>query len=332
MPEKFSPSVRHCKLIEILWESKEGISIAELAKKFEVDMRTMRRDLSMLKKQQLVSETTEAHGRKLWYSERNPLQPAQFDFDEAAALYLGYRHLAPLANSFLWKAAQNGLRKIREQLGSQYVQFLDKLLETFRESTTGWSDYSQHSDIISTLIPACEDQVELLITYRSLTAEQEEQYAIHPYELVTQQGTMYVVGFSCKRNEIRTWKLNRITGAERTKEKFKKPKDFDSAKYRRKGFGIFVLNEDTVQKIRIRVDPWLARYVQEHHWHETQKFEQQPDGGVIVQFEVVPTHELINWTLKLGRHAEVLTPESFRETVQKEITEMARRYNQSTKR
>jgi proteasome accessory factor B len=74
------------------------------------------------------------------------------------------------------------------------------------------------------------------------------------------------------------------------------------------------------------VDGFMARYVQEHHWHETQQFDVQPDGSVIVQFNVVPTQELNNWILKVGRHAEVLEPAALRQEIKSEIADMARRY------
>ena len=114
-----------------------------------------------------IREYTEVHGRKLWSINEDPFVPAQFDFKEAAALYLGHRFLAPLANSSLWEASERGLQKIRKQLGTKYVGLLDQLLEIFYESTTGWSDYSQQSDIISTLILACEEEKETVIRYRS---------------------------------------------------------------------------------------------------------------------------------------------------------------------
>ena len=180
--------------------------------------------------------------------------------------------------------------------------------------------------MIEALIQACEEKNETTIRYHSLTAKEDKTYTIHPYELVSKGGTLYVVGFSCKRNEIRTWKMNRIVEAECLKTKFTRPKDFDVEVYRRRGFGVFVFNNEPVQKVRVKVDKWMARYVQEHQWHETQQFEQQPDGGVIVQFEVVPTQELTNWILKLGRNAEVLQPQSLREEMEAEIGEMWRRY------
>ena len=205
---------------------------------------------------------------------------------------------------------------------------LRQLLEIFRESTTGWSDYSQQSGIITTIITACEDKKETVIRYRSYAATEEQLYTIHPYALITQMGTLYVLGFSCRRNEIRTWKLNRIIEAERLKTTFKKPQNFDIDSYRRRGFGIFVFNNEPIQKVSIKVDGAMARYVQEHHWHETQQFKKQSDGSVIAQFEVVPTRELINWILKLGCNAEVLKPKSLRQKVIAEIDKMRRRYTE----
>ena len=330
MPLKNTPSLRNLELLTILKESQGGVTLKELVKRLKVDERTVRRNLKTLIKSGIpVLESTEAHGRKVWSLKENPFKSAPFDFEEAAALYLGHRFLAPLTNSSLWEAAGDGLQKIREQLSPQYARFLDQLLDIFSESTIGWSDYSRQSEIFTTLIMACEEEKETVIRYRSNTEEAEQDYTIHPYSLVMQGGTLYVVGFHCKHNEIRTWKLNRIVTAERLSKKFKKPKDFNADNYRRKGFGVFVFNDEPVQKVRVKVDGIMVRYVQEHRWHETQQFEEQPDGGVIVQFEVVPTQELVAWILKLGRYAEVLEPESLRREIKMEIADMNRRYKRN---
>jgi len=324
MPSNNPPAVRQWRLIEILKELKNGVTFEDIAEKLGVDTRTIQRDLATLKKWELpIRETTTAHGRKLWRMEENLLTPSVFHFDEAAAFYLGYRFLAPLAGSFLGEAAKEGLQKIRGQLGTQYIRILDQLLEIFRESTTGWSDYSHQSEIIATLITACEERKETVIRYHSYAAKEEEFYTIHPYALITQMGTLYVLGYSCKRNEIRIWKLNRIIKAEPLKSTFKRPKKSDIDAHRRKGFGVFVFNDEPVQKVRIKVDGTMARYVQEHHWHETQQFKKQADGSIIVQFEVVPTRELTNWILNLGCNAEVLQPKSLRQEVAAEIAKMS---------
>jgi len=328
MPPKTPPTARQWRLIEILKKSKNGITLADLADQLGMDVRTIQRDMANLKKSGLpIKGKNEAHGRKLWWIEENPLTPSAFNFEEAAAFYLGYRFLAPLAGSFLGEATKNGLRKMKKQLGTDHIRILDRLLEMFRESTTGWSDYSKQSGIIETLITACEDRKETSIRYRSYGSKEEQRYTIHPYALITQMGTLYVLGYSCKRNKMRVWKLNRIVETERLKTTFIKPKQSDIDNWRRRGFGVFVFDDKPVQKVRIKVDGPMARYVQEHHWHETQEIKQQKDNSVIVQFEVVPTRELTNWILNLGCNAEVLKPKSLRLDVAAEIEKMHRRYS-----
>jgi len=113
-----NPTTRQWKLVKVLKESLDGVTLKELADRFEVNERTIRRDLSALSKEFPIQESIEAHGRKLWSLDETPFVATSFNFEEATALYLGYRFLAPMANSFLWEAAQSGLQKIRDQLGT----------------------------------------------------------------------------------------------------------------------------------------------------------------------------------------------------------------------
>ena len=323
----------------MLQESSDGLALEALADQFGVSKKTIQRDLKKLQKSELLTfqVSRKAHGRKLWQIDESPHTSSAFKFDEAAAFSLGCRFLAPLKNTDLGEAAKEGLQKIRKQLGqlgTYQICLFSRLLEVFYESTTGWCDYSKQSEIITTLTMACENERETVIRYRSYAAEEEQCYTIHPYALIIQMGTLYVLGFSCKNDEMRTWKLNRISTAECLKTKFNKLKNFDLDTHRRKGFGVFVFSNKPVEKVRIKVDGVMARYVQEHNWHETQYIEEQPDGSVIVQFEVVPTQELTNWIMQLGCNAEVLEPESLRQRIASEIAKMNQRYTttKSTKK
>ena len=303
--------------------------LTEIADRLGVSVKTAQRDLAELNKSELLTfqVSRKAHGCKLWQIVDEPSNSSfVFNIEEAKAFSLGCRFLAPLKNSDIDGAAKEGLQKIRKLLGTQYVHLLDQILKIFCESMTGWSDYSQQSSVIATLISACEDEQETVICYRSYAAEEEQCYTIHPYALIIQMGTLYVLGFSCKNDEMRTWKLNRISTAECLKTKFNKLKNFDLDTHRRRGFGVFVLSDKPVEKVRIKVDGVMARYVQEHNWHETQYIEKQPDGSVIVQFEVVPTQELTNWIMQLGCNAEALEPESLRHKIASEIAKMNQRY------
>ena len=303
----------------------------DLAKRLNVCERTIVRDIKKLKELGIpIQDEKEAHNRRrVRYIAEKKGEPALLHYDEAAALYLGHRFLAPLTNSFLWEAAQTGVQKIRNQLGIQYVGLLDQLVKLFSGSTMGWCDYSQQSDVIETLIHACEDKKETEICYRHLL--KDRRLTIHPYEFVTQDGTLYLIGYSCPSNRIRIWKVNRIVEAVCLKTTFKKQKNFDAAALCRHNFGVSagICLRGEPEKIRIKLDPQIAQNIQEHRWHETQQFEQQPDGSVIVQLMVFPTAELLHWVLSLGYHAEVLEPIDLREDVEMYAAKMLQRYKTS---
>lgn len=322
------PTIRHWKLLRLLSESPGGLSLKELAESLNVTSRTVNRDLALFQEVGIpVCETTGQHGLKLWsVSEAEEAIPLNFSYDEVAALYLGRRFLAPLTKTFLWDAADSALRKIRTRLGPQAVRYLDRLLDTFRLTTVGWSDYSEKGDLIDALILGCEENREVLIGYRSLAADEDENYAIRPYELVYHEGTLYVVGFSCKSQGIRHWKIDRMSSALASNQKFDPPEDFDTEQYRKSGFAIFTSTDLAVCRIKVRFDRRVARYVSEHKWHESEKFAEQNDGSLLAEFELAATEEFRRWLLSFGMHAEILEPENLRQEMQVEINGMQNRY------
>ncbi|MDR2756789.1 MAG: WYL domain-containing protein [Planctomycetaceae bacterium] len=329
MNTTLNPSARQRELIALLSGSPKGLPIETLAKELGVSTRTVNRYLATLHNDLPVQQFTQKHGRILWKLDKNihdAGEPSVFTFDEVAAIDWGCRFLEPLANTDLGDAAHSALKKIRKQLGSVKMQRAERMLGTFHEIKRGWSNYSKQSGILRTLMNGCEDEREVNIRYQSNFSTQEKNYSIHPYEFATYEGTLYLIGFSCERQMIVTWKTNRITFADLTAKKFTKPKKNELAKYYRNSFGVFITNEPA-QKVRIRIAPEMARYVQEHHWHETQKFKVQENQSIIIEFELAPTRELINWILKFGKSAEVLKPLTLRQKIKDEITEMLKLYN-----
>jgi predicted DNA-binding transcriptional regulator YafY len=63
----------------------------------------------------------------------------------------------------------------------------------------------------------------------------------------------------------------------------------------------------------IRFRPGIsASRVAEKHWHPSQTLEPQPDGSLIVRFQVTDLREIKGWVLSWGKDCEALEPEEFR--------------------
>jgi proteasome accessory factor B len=323
MDNKQTQVVRQWKLIRLLSESP--LPLKTIAERLKTTTRTINRDLATLQQAGVpLTEHIGAHGLKHWtLTDRNPGKLSTFSYDEAAALYLGRRFLEPLTQTFLWEAADSALKKVRSQLGSQPIRYLDRLLNVFRTAETSKNRYIEKAEMIDALILGCEEQREVVIAYRALSADEEETYTIRPYEMEVCGGTIYVTGFSCKSNGLRLWKLDRMSSALATDVKFAKPVDYE--------FIWFAAPTDPPQKVRILFDSSVARFVQEHCWHESEKITERPDGSLLVEYELRETVFIKKRLLSYGSHAEVLEPASLREQLKEEIDLMAKRYASSKK-
>jgi proteasome accessory factor B len=138
------------------------------------------------------------------------------------------------------------------------------------------------------------------------------------------QHRLYLVAFSRDHDEVRHFKVDRMTEAEATTFPFPWPEDFDLTQHLAGSFGIFDGRGDVT--VRVRFLPRVARYVQESQWHSSQQLAPQPDGTLLAEFRLSNTAELKSWLLSFGRHALVLEPESLGQEMTEEAAAMLTLY------
>jgi predicted DNA-binding transcriptional regulator YafY len=322
MPDQ-PPLVRQWVLLRMLCARRYGVTVREAAEELGVSLKTIRRDLESFQAAGFpLRECVEQRGRKAWSIETADGAPGlSFAFDEAIALYLGRHLLEPLAGTPFWEAAQRAFRKIRASLSPAAVKYIERFAGVFHQTMLGTSDYSKQTDIIDRLMVGIEDSHAVFITYQSLRATEPVTYDVYPYGLTYHRGSLYLVGVAPQHDEIRHWKVNRIEEAELTEFRFQRPEDFDLPTHFAKSFGVFHGEGD--YRVRIRFSPAVARYVEESRWHPSQKLARQADGGLIAEFRLGDTEEIMRWALSFGRHAEVLEPEALRTAMSEEAAAMS---------
>jgi len=108
-----------------------------------------------------------------------------------------------------------------------------------------------------------------------------------------------------------------------TDQRFIPPDDFDLDEYMRDSFG--VMHTD-VERVVIKFDPSLERYLKENIWHPSQAFKKDKDGSVVLTMEVGGLVEVMSWVLGFGRQAEVLAPAHLRQAVAEELAATMGKY------
>jgi len=293
----------------LLAGNPRGYTIKELTEKFEVDIRTIYRDMTALGTDLKVPVYNE---KKRWkIMDSHFLPPIRFTLPEAlnifltARLMLNYSHrYDPNVDATFTKLSAVLPPALAEQV-RKTMNWMQKLPKN-----------ESHLRILATVAEAWVSQRQLKITYRPLIARKAMERVIEPYyiEPAAPGHASYVIGYCHLKDSIRTFKIERIEAAELTSEPYVIPPDFDANEFLGSSWGIVV--EEEVKTIRLRIeDPEIMRIMGETVWHPSQALEKQEDDSVIMTLNVTDTYELLSWILGWGDKLEVLEPPEIRETV-----------------
>ena len=314
------PLERQWIILKILAARRFGATVRELSEEFHVSQKTIRRDLTMLVNQGFpLARRDGAHGRNHWTATWDAATPPlTFDVSEVLALYLGRTLLEPLAGTVIWDSAQSAFRRIKAALKESALEYLGKLSVLIHRTSFHDSDYRLKAQLMDDLMVGIEDRLITFITYQSVRATEPVTYEVYPYGLVWHRGSLYLIAHSRHHDEIRNFKLDRMSEVALETLKFQKPADFDLRDHLKDSLGIFHTAGEP-KTVRIRFEAAVAQYVQEHHWHDSQKLKPQNDGTLIMEMQLATLEEVKSWIQSFGKNAVVLEPEELRQEIIKDL-------------
>ena len=203
---------------------------------------------------------------------------------------------------------------------------MNRLLQT---TDFGSSDYTKRGRMIDSLLVAMEDRKRVLVVYQSMQATEPVEQELGPQGFVFHNGSLYVIAWSSRRQEIRNYKLDRITEVTVGDElQYAIPDDFNLQDWQQSAFGAYHSGNTEIHTVRIRFHRDASRYVQEGLWHNSQSFECMPDGSCILTIQVGDFSPVMKWILSFGTNAFALEPQELVQQIEQEIQHMAQSYTQ----
>ena len=163
----------------------------------------------------------------------------------------------------------------------------------------------------------------LRMVYRTASHEGPAgERIVDPYILIPHHRSWYLAAHCHRRNEVRTFKVDRIEKLERTGDRFAFPGDFSLDSYMGQAWGILRGEAGDPEEVVLEFEPETARWIRDQHLHPTQHVEDLPDGRVRLSFQVPVTPDLRRWVLGFGRRVSVVTPASLAAWVREEARGM----------
>jgi predicted DNA-binding transcriptional regulator YafY len=259
----YQPTTRVLTVLELL-QSHGSMSGRELSERLEVDIRTVRRYITMLQDLGIPVEAERGRYGTYRLMPGFKLPPLMFTEDEALALTLGMLVTRRLGLPVTALATESALAKIERVMPRTLQDRVQAVQDALIIDLSSSSAIPQSTTVI-TLSKAVQQRQRVWFSYQSWQAEDSER-DFDPYGVVYYGGYWYTVGYCHLRQALRTFRLDRIAKIDLCDEHFTRPPaDFDALQYvinsiaRTPGtYRVEVLFQTTLEEAKQQLSPTLG--------------------------------------------------------------------------
>ena len=263
----------------MLLQRRPNQKAAELAAVLGVSVRSLHRYVKMLEEMgiPLYSERGPAGGFSLVRGYRMP--PLVFTPAEAVSVSLGARLVGELWGPLYAEAAQGALAKLDNVLPDEQRREVEWALHSLIATGINRTASGPLTGHLESLRHALRQQRRVCLVYRGRGRGGPTQRNFDPYALVHSYGWWYAVGFCHLRDEVRSFRIDRMISVTLGDETYAIPADFDA-----RAVLAIEQNAQAAIEARLRFLPFgsdIARY-NRSYWRT---FDEQPDGSILVTYQ-----------------------------------------------
>src|SRR5690606_23823765 len=259
----YSPTTRLLTILELL-QSYKQMSGAEMARRLEVDGRTIRRYIVMLQDMGIPVEAERGPYGAYQLQRGYKLPPLMFTDAEAVAITLGLIAIREFHFPVDVAAVEGALAKTERVMPENLLQQVRGLQEAITFNVAPPPVLPQ-MDYIAMLSSAVQQRRQVHLHYQSWSGEDTER-DFDPYGIVFNEGYWYTAGYCHLRQDLRTFRLDRITALQPLQWPFERPEAFDALGYVLDSLALLpgsdqieVLLETTIERAREIFPPFMGR-------------------------------------------------------------------------
>lgn len=318
------------RLIKILFKLvRRPHSRQELACEFEVNPKTISRDIDALTKEFPIID--EQKGREVFYKFTGDYKYIipPFSVEEIAVILLAQQSIAEIGiisgQNQTFNHSKTLLEKIRQALPNSIVNKLTAFSEIYGSSVIPAKNFAKHTKTIDELTSCAIQRKKAAVNYLGLNNNHTETRIIHPYSVYFDPdgATLKLIGFDEKRQRKTVFSVDRIQKITETDKKFIRPKDYDLKKYLVENCFNGIHGEPVT--IRLKTKGVTARIFAERKFHPSQKvIERKQKRGsspetITIEMRVAGGRGLERFILGWLPDIEVISPKELHESVKRTL-------------
>lgn len=299
-------------MLAILWMLNSGVKMTakQISQKLEINIRTVYRHIDALCASGVPIISDPGHNGGYSLLNNFIRAPLLFDMEEKKALL----HAAVFAKETgypLSEALGNATSKLKMYSNQEQESILNHHLAGLEVINRVVNPSVQ--PILAELEQAVEKEFSVEIDYRTSREEQPKNRMIDPYGMVYWNNKWYTVAFCHLRNEIRSFRVDRILLIKCTQIIFKRPEAFSTREFFMKNLLPDLVGKEGLISLIIEgrseaLDELCMHWFLGHHLKE------RTSNQAIFLFEEKSIHIYVPYfLLSYGKSIQIIEPQSLKE-------------------
>jgi predicted DNA-binding transcriptional regulator YafY len=307
--------------IIVFLQGRPFVSVEELARRYNISVRTVYRDLAAL--QEAGVPIGSEPGKGYFIVKGYHLPPVMFDRNEAASLLAGERLMQQWSHTDLGKSYLSALDKIRAILppdDKEYFEILDRHIQAYNYGNPNLPQPDDH--IFVAMQNAIFKKEVIEICYKSPYKREKTTRQIEPLGLLLMSNHWYLAAWCRLREDYRMFRLDRFHEFKSTGRKVPDPPVHTLKEFHERN-----LDKD---KELTEVTVWFAdnmvRYLGDSKYRHGWAWEKEVEDGLEITFLTAHPEYLARWVLIWGKGAKIVKPDDIQKRVSELVEELYNHY------
>ena len=308
-------------MLAIIWmlRSGEKITAKQISEKLEMNIRTVYRYIDTISTSgvPIISEPGHNGGYTLL---NNFIEaPLFFDFEEQTSLF----HAAVFAEEagyYGGEALNRAISKLSKYSNQEQETKINQHL-TSLEVISRLSSLSMES-FLKELEQALADGYSVKILYHKSGEKQLNYRLVDPYRIIYWNNKWYVIGFCHLRNDIRSFRVDRIESLMVTENKFNRPENFSARDFFMKNLLPTIEDKEGITSLVVNGNESTLNDVCQH-WFLGHYLHERNSNQAVFLLEKDIVHTYIPYLLlPYGKSIQIIEPMSLKKRLVEVLSEL----------
>lgn len=312
---------RLLRLITML-QSGRTYTVDQLARELDVSRRTVFRDLNVLEMAH-VPYYYDRQDRTYRINSYFFLPPVNVTLPEALAMLVAARRTIASSVLPMARASERAAMKLESVLPAPVREHLGTVLGKVSVHPPPAARHQGLDDLFDRLVSAVSRQRVCRVVYLSFYDRKQITVTVEPMALRFVGRAWYLIAWSRRHRQQRTFKLLRIKSLTETDKSFVPRAEAGADPF---GDAWSMIPEGEIYDVCLRFAPKVAGNVAEVNWHRSQCVDWRDDGSIDFRVRVDGLGEIAWWILGYGDQVKVVSPAKLARRVASAARKVAAQY------